>query len=334
MYQNSKEIKKKDIFQIHYKKNYIIEINKNTNDTKLIISIALNDIKNITHIQSFSFEDIQNFDFDFFIPFQNNLLILYKYIIRLLRANLYDLEINNEKIDNISLCLYCLKNNKLRNVKINIPCIKYPQENGIINNENKNIENIKRNNIILDNNNCSEEIHIMKNGDNNEGDAPAPKIKKMKNKFEYNIKLNKIKNIFKNTKEYKEIEIKIEKKNINENNKEGNIVVYYDYLDSQDIFNQSIPYFDLFDFSIDDVYDDLYIIFYHKNYRCEVGKDFLKLFFNVFNFGEGNSYTEIFIQALNRERTNYELSMKIDNFFSDFKKDNISLCLYCLKNNK
>ena len=331
MNQNSKE--KENSFQIPYKKNYIIEINKDSNNTKLIITIALNNTNNITHIKSFSFEDIQNIDYEFFIPFQKNILILYKYIIRLLRANLFGIEANNGKKENILLCLYCLKNNKLRNIKINIPSIKCSQENGIINNENNNIENI--NNFIFVNNNDSEEDNINKDEDNNnKGDAPAAKIKKKKNKIEYNIKINKILNIFKNTKEYKEIEITIEKIIINGINEEKNITFYYDYLDSQDIFDASIPYYNLFDFSIDDVYDDLNIIFYHKNYRCEIGKDFIKLFFKVFNFGEGNPYIEIFIQALNRKRTNDELLMKMNTFFDEFKKVNTDKSIKIKNKNK
>ena len=93
-------------------------------------------------------------------------------------------------------------------------------------------------------------------------------------------------------------------------------------MDSQDIFSASIPYYDLFDFSIDDVYDDLNIIFFHKNYRVEPCKACLKLFFNVFSIGGQSPYTEIFIRALNRERTDKELFIKMERYFSEYKKVN------------
>ena len=319
MNQNSKVIEIQNHFQTQYK-NYIIEINKDEKERKLIIKISLN---NISHTKDFSFEDIKKIDFDFFYPFENNLLLLYKYIVRLLRAKLFDITTNNEKMESLSLCLYCLKNNKIKTIIINIPSNKYSQENGIILSENKNInlENANSNNFI-DNNNGSEEDRKNKNEDYNIGSAPAPKINKKKNKYEYKIYLKKIKNLYQKTKEYREIEIKIEQKIINKNNEEKKII-YYDYLDSQDIFGASITYYNLFDFSIDDVFDDLNIIFYHKNYRFEQGKDCIKLFFNVFNFGEGNPYIEIFIQALNRERNNQEISIKMNRFFSEFQKGNI-----------
>ena len=321
-----KEKEKVDNFQTQYKK-YKIEINKDMNNSKIIINIANNN--KITHKKSFSFEDIEKCDFEFFVPFNNNLLILYKFLIRFLRAKMFEL---TEKNEYISLVLYCLKNNELKSIIIDIPSI--PLENGIKNNnKDRYFEEISEENLAINNNNESEEDNKNINEEYNIGSAPAPNLKKRRNKYKselsvyehsnkkYNIELKKIENLYNNTKEYREIEIKINKVTKRFNNNES--IIYYDYLDSQDIFDASIPYYNLFDCSIDDVYDDLNIIFYHKNYRVETGKDCIKLFFQVFNIGEGSKdpYTEIFIQALNRERTNDELIYKMKRVFSEPKNN-------------
>ena len=54
----------------------------------------------------------------------------------------------------------------------------------------------------------------------------------------------------------------------------------------------------------------------------ETGKDCIKLFFQVFNIGEGSKapYIEIFIKALNRERTD-ELQYKMEIVFSESKNN-------------
>ena len=94
-----------------------------------------------------------------------------------------------------------------------------------------------------------------------------------KNKFNYEIELKKVKHLYKSSncqnsliceknhkpkEEYKEIEIIINQNKINEINNDEK-TTYYGYLDSQDIFGPPIPYYTLFDFSIDDMYDDLNI---------------------------------------------------------------------------
>jgi len=55
----------------------------------------------------------------------------------------------------------------------------------------------------------------------------------------------------------------------------------------------------------------------------ETGKDCIKLFFQVFNIGEGSKapYIEIFIKALNRERTDDELQYKMEIVFSESKNN-------------
>ena len=278
-------------------KNFILKIDKEIEDKKIIISISLN---NITHIKNLSFEELEKIDRYFFIPFNKNYLLLYKYLIRLLTAGLFDIDINKENNEKLSLNLYCLRKNKLRTIKIDVPRIN------LIKNETGEDMSKNLKTIIIDS--------------YSESNSPSHKYTK-KNKIKYNIELKKFINKYEENKEYKEIEIKIERKTFNINKEE--IAIYYDYLDSHDIFGQSIPYYNLFNNSFDDVFDDLNIIFYHKNYRVERGKDFIKLFFKVFNFGDGEPYTEIFIQALNRKRTNNELLMKMERFYEQSNNEKI-----------
>ena len=296
-----------DLFKFQSQsKNYIIGISKDIENTHIIIAIALNNTDNITHKKSFTFEEFENFDIEFFSSFKKNFLLLYKFLIRLLLAKLIDIEISKENPDILYLNLICLKDNNLRPIRIDLQDIKeekslyFRREKSNGKDSNNNIEN-------------KEEYNI--------GSAPVPFNIKRKIKYKidsknetasnkkYKIELRKIENISNESEIYKEIEIKI----INIKNK----IIYYDYLDSQDIFDESIPYYNLFDLSIDDVYDDLNIIIYNGNYRFEVSKDSIKLFFQVFNVGEGGKdpYIEIFIQALDRERTEIELSMKMERFF-------------------
>ena len=170
-------------------------------NSKIIINITNNNI--ITHKKSFSFEDIEKFDSEFFVPFQNNLLILYKYLIRFLKAKMFELTKNNEYI---SLVLYCLKNNELQYIIIEISHI--PRENGIKNNEYRYLEGsseeISGKNLPHNNNKESEEDNKNINEVYNIGSAPTPNLKEIKNKYKnelskkdssnkkYNIELKKI----------------------------------------------------------------------------------------------------------------------------------------------
>ena len=165
-------------------------------------------------------------------------------------------------------------------------------------------------------------LEIIKKTIDNFGEAPAPANKKSKsNKYKikfsnkndnlnkkYKVELRKIQH----SEKYKEIEVKIT--NIKKSDE-----IYFDYLNLKDIFDRNIPYYNkLFDHSIDDVFDDLNIIVYHHNYRFEEASDSIKLFFHVFNIGQGSKglYDSIYIQALNRERKYEELISKMREFFN------------------
>jgi len=258
-------------------KGYIIGINLDYNNTGIIISIADKKDKKISIRKFFTYEEIEKFDPEFFEPFNGNILILFKFISRLLLANLVDFEIKQQGNKNLYyLILNCLKDNSLRPIKIDL-------------NDYDDKE------IIIDS------TPVFKNN-----------FKSINNKAQnYEIELRKIEHEYENSEIYKEIEIKFT--NIKEKK------VYYDYLNSQDIFNRNIPYYQLFNDSIEDVYDDLNIIIHHNNYYFEEHNQSIKYFFKVFNIRKNSTepYIFIFIEALNRERENYELQSKMKEYFQN-----------------
>ena len=258
-------------------KGYIIGINLDYNNTGIIISIADKKDKKISIRKFFTYEEIEKFDPEFFEPFNGNILILFKFISRLLLANLVDFEIKQQGNKNLYyLILNCLKDNSLRPIKIDL-------------NDYDDKE------IIIDS------TPVFKNN-----------FKSINNKAQnYEIELRKIEHEYENSEIYKEIEIKF----TNAREKK----VYYDYLNSQDIFNRNIPYYQLFNDSIEDVYDDLNIIIHHNNYYFEEHNQSIKYFFKVFNIRKNSTepYIFIFIEALNRERENYELQSKMKEYFQN-----------------
>ena len=273
-----------------YCKGYIIGINLNYNNTGIIISIDSKYKNNNIPIRKlFTYEEIEKYDPEFFKPFKGNIIILFKFISRLLLVNLVDLEIKIKGNKNLYfLILNCLKDCELRPIAINL------------NNDDAEKIIIDRTSVFKNNN---KKIKLKTNN----------KIKDNKN---YKIELRKIEHEYENSEIYKEIEIKFIK--INNNN--GVNEVYFDYLDSQDIFNRDIPYYELFNGSIDDVFDDLYIIIFHKNFFFEKCKESIKFSFFVFNNSKKSNdpYISNFIEALNRERENNELQYKMKEYF-DYK---------------
>ena len=273
-------------------KNYIIGITKDIKDKYIIITIASKK-EEIINQRIFTFKEIEAYDREFFVPFKNNFLILYKFLIRLLKSNLIDVEIiRNENKDIACIVLNCLKNNEYRFITIDVS------------NQIKDYNKPEKSN--------EKTIDYF-------GEAPAP-VNKKSNKYKikfsnkndnlnkkYDVDLRKIQR----SEKYKEIEVKI-------TNKRKRDEIYFDYLNLKDIFDRNIPYYNkLFDCSIDDVFDDLNIIVYHHNYRFEEASDSIKLFFHVFNIGQGSKgpYDSIYIQALNRERKEVELTSKENEFF-------------------
>ena len=262
-------------------KKYIIGINL-YNNTYIIISIALSSINDILFQKLFTFEEIEKFDQEFFVPFKKNIFILFKFITRLLLADLIDFEtIEAENKNLYYLNLNCLKDSYLRPIKI------------YLNDDEVKEINIDSAPVVKKN---SKVIKIKMNNNN-------------KANQNYRIELRKIEHKYENSEIYKEIEIKF--------TNEKDHQVYYDYINSKDIFDREIPYYNLFNNSIEDVYDDLNIIIYHKNYYFEKNKYSIKFWFYVFNIGKSSidPYFPIFIEALNRERLDFELHSKMEEYF-------------------
>ena len=100
-------------------KNYIIGITKDEKNKYIIITIASKKEEIISQRQ-FTFEDIETYDRKFFDSFKKNFLILYKFLIRLLKSNLIDVEIRNQNEDNMCIVLNCLKDNEYKFITIDI----------------------------------------------------------------------------------------------------------------------------------------------------------------------------------------------------------------------
>ena len=275
-------------FFFKYRSNYedyIIGINLDYNKNKIIISIAFKNINKIVIRKVFTYEGIEKFDPEFFIPFKGNILILFKFITRLLLANLIDFVTTKKENKNLYyLILNCLKDNSIRPIKIDL------------------------------NNNFVKEIIIDRNPeDKNNKKAIKFKINdKDKTNQEYKIALKIIEHKYQNSEIYKEIEIKF--------TNEIDHQVYYDYLNSQDIFDRPIPYYQLFNNSIEDVLDDLNIIIRHNNYYYEEHNQYIKLFFHVFNIKKSSTEPlfPIFIEkSLKRERTYNEFQSKMKEYFQN-----------------
>ena len=264
-------------------KDYIIGLKYD--NAYIIISIALKNINNIIIQKFFTYEGIEKIDLEFFKPFNGKILLLYKFITRLLLANLIDFKIIKEDDKNLYyLILNCLKNSTLRPITIDL-------------NDDDDTKEINKDSApVVENNYKGIKMKI-----NN--------INKKSNQI-YKIELNENEHKYENSKTYKEIEIKFI------NTKENK--VYYKYLNFQEIFDLS-PYYQLFNCSIEDVFDDLNIIIYHNNYYFEENNQSIKFFFQVFNVRKNRiePYIFIFIKALERERTDSELQLKMKLYFQN-----------------
>jgi hypothetical protein len=247
-------------------KKYNIYLKKNKYNNALTISFSYNN-QNVTHKHKFT--DFASID-HYFNKFKGNIPLLCKYLETIFISNLFSIN-NNNNDDNVTITLFCLLENNNKFINLILPKISTKNKNNYNNNINKNDE------FIGDN---SDKINL--------GDAPPSCMAdifirpnyfyfKTKNKLhEYNIYLDK--NEYKE-KNYKEIIFKIiEKERDNENTKE-----YYAYLNLVDFFYLSESYFSLFDYSIEDIYNDLLIIFSNWNYKIEKNKDKLKIFLIVYN---------------------------------------------------
>ena len=264
-------------------KDYIIGINLDYQKSHIIISIAFKNINNIVLRKLFTYEGIEKFDPVFFKPFNGNIFILFKFITRLLIVNLIDFETTKKgNINLYYLILNCIKDCSFRPIKIDLNDDDFEE-------------------IIIDRNledkNNNKTINIKMNYNN-------------KNNHKYDIDIRKIELEYENSEIYKEIEIKFT------NSKENK--VYYKYLNFQDFLDLSAPYYQLFNNSIEDIFDDLYtIIIKNNNYYFEEHNQSIRFFYPVFNIKKitFDPYIFVFIKALNQEKTNYELQLKGEKYF-------------------
>ena len=88
-----------------------------------------------------------------------------------------------------------------------------------------------------------------------------------------------------------------------------------------DFFDLSESYFYFFKYSIDDIYDDLLVIFSNHNYKIEkiLDKNKIRLIFNIINIINNKSYYHNIFISINKkytERTQEEINYKINNYFN------------------
>jgi hypothetical protein len=290
------------VFEIKsYYKTFGVSLNLDEINKKIIFSVSQknhNDV--IKYRKSISFVDLTQIDLNFFIPFKNDIIILFKYLIRLLKSKMLSIR-TSDYDNNIVLILHCLKENKSNPIEIEIPNVDSDSEQP----ENENDEYEKKEDI-----NSLEDI--KENNDNIEGESGklnnniettdvndyncASVINSsgnlyndsISNIFYYNLKkkdyfIYLYKNEFK-IKGYTEIIFKIVCKEDNDD------IEYFAYKDLLDFIHLSRPYYNLFNYSINDFYDDLFIILYNHIFKIEIANKKLILFIQIFN----SSYTNNF----------------------------------------
>ena len=259
------------------------------NTNKYKIELAKNDVNiwiTITLVKHMDEENKENYSYkvkisdftlidSFFNSFKGNIALIYKYLIRTFSKNLYIIEKDKTSNDILIVKMECLKENKKEHIQINLDSlnkIKKDEENeeDIImkQEDNENIDNSFKNclaaplvgdNKNLENPNDKENFFYYKNKEKNN---------------EYNIFIykNEIKEH-----NYKEIIFKIIEKQISGNDE------YYAHLNLVDFYNMSEFYFSQFNYSIDEIYDVLLIIFSNHNYKMEKTKNFLKIAITFLN---------------------------------------------------
>ena len=290
---------------------YIIKLNKEENNRNIFISIIKENMnENITYESHLNFDIFNDSDKEFFSCFNENISLLFKFLIRLFLAKL--ITIKESIYDCLILKLEWIKDNKIKNINITIPRINnihtpidYKNKEIIQNNNNNFFYDIKKKN---------------KDEENEKYEAPTP-FKDSRNR-KYSIKILKKVYPLNNTDTYKEIVIKII-----ELEDKINISKFYAYLSIVDFMSLSKPYCELFNYSIDDIYDDLIIILSNKNIEIEKKDKYnIKLFYQIFNVKKiTNKEPYFFISILlNRiKRTQKDLESKIQKY-KNLKSNNFN----------
>ena len=323
-------IKEKDgseILKIESKK-YILNLSLVNQNNHIIISFSPKD-KNennqnnfnseITHKKKFSeFSSIDSY----FEIFKDNIPLLFKHLKKLFTLKLFSVDFNNINDEYITIYLFCLKENKIKLIKIILSNINSKKDNK--KSKSKSLGSLSNKEIIdLNNYNSRDKQKNLgpgplcknkKSNYNNPNDNNIYFYYKIKKKnLQYHLFVNKNEYV---TKNYKEIVFKIiEKENDNDLG-----IEYYAYFNLVDFFELYESYFNLFNYSIDDIYDDLLIILYNHNYRIEKFSDNVKLYVNVINTGQNkNSYyygIYIYGKKKEKERGEDEINNKISEYFN------------------
>ena len=275
----------------------------------ITFSISHRDLSNkiILYEKSLSFKDISIENKDFFIPFKNDIVNLFKFIERLFMTKLVSIKNNyNNSMDFLSLLIYIAKDNEEFQIQYKIPkkCVnninisssKYEENNM----KNIYISNFKK----RQNCDCAPVPFLT-------GVTPKPE-EENKNKIitgENNIfyftkkKYNFCINIYKyeiKSEQYKELVLKVSEK---DDEKDENIE-YCIYLNLMDFINIAKSYYTLFNYNIDDIYDDFLVIFHNKNIDIESTKNKIKLFYLIPN-----------IMSIEGKNMYYKLCLKLDKIY-------------------
>ena len=286
--------------------------NKEKNNEKKLKQKKI-DLSDITHTKNIS--DLSSID-NYFKIFKNNVPLLYKHLKKLFTSNLFSVDYNNINDEIITINLLCLQENKNKLIEIKLSNVNAKKKY-----KSKSVKSHYSNNIIADINIIPRDKHINlsagpvcnnKKNWNNPNDNKIYFYYKAKNKnMQYYIYINKNEYIINN---YKEIVFKIVEK---ENDLESE---YCSYMNLIDFFDLSESYFYFFKYSIDDIYDDLLVIFSNHNYKIEkiIDKNKIRLIFNIINIINNKSYYHNIFISINKkyiERGQDEINYKINNYF-------------------
>ena len=223
--------------------------------------ILINFCKNaneITHKTKFSFRKIKDNDIEFFYPFNNDIILLFKFLYRICKVNYYQL--NYDRNDSVIMTLLCFYHRSMKFINIIIPKIQ---------------ENSEENNYL--------ELKEEEETNN----RPCPPVANSnvfiyltKRKEEYKIEITKSDYAI----TFSITEIPNEEIEEDNQNREFIAIVYYEYF-----LYLSESYYLLFNGSLDDIYSDLLFNFNNNNFELRKVKRDIKLLFYVFNLKQINN---------------------------------------------
>ena len=254
---------------------YIINLEKNEKNIWIKVNFDKNGTQSSFRIKISDFSKIDSY----FNGINNKISAIYNYLLLVFNKNTFEIEKDQNNDDILIIKIDCLKENKKENI-----ILKLKSYNDLIIDE----DDEKTNNY--DNNNFLNEINNFNSDSINCIAAPIitdkTKIKNPNDKNEYfyykkNDKDNEY-NIYFYKSEvkknlYKEIIFKIIEK------KESGDKVYYSYLNLVKFFEISESYFNKFHYSIEEIYDNLLLIFFNHNYIISKFKKFLRVSLSYIN---------------------------------------------------